>query len=55
MAGCRGKRSGLIFDGETDHYQNLRSGMSDARKNGRLSHFRPEHLKWRLAGNPATG
>lgn len=27
----------------------------DARKNGRLSHFRPEHLKWRLAGNPATG
>ena len=30
-------------------------GMSDARKNGRLSHFRPEHLKGRLAGNPATG
>jgi hypothetical protein len=35
--------------------QNPRSGMSDARKNGRLSHFRPEHLKGRLAGNPATG
>jgi hypothetical protein len=29
--------------------------LSDARKNGRLSHFRPEHLKGRLAGNPATG
>jgi hypothetical protein len=29
--------------------------MSDAPKNGRLSHFRPEHLKGRLAGNPATG
>ena len=29
--------------------------MSDARKKGRLSHFRPEHLKGRLAGNPATG
>lgn len=49
------QRSGLIFDGETDHYQNLRSGMSGARKSGRLSHFRPEHLKGRLAGNPATG
>ena len=40
---------------QTDHYQNLRSGMSDAGKNGRLSHFRPEHFKGRLAGNPAIG